>query len=429
MSRQLLSFSSNRVRKAMKSMKSLANISVQEHGVDIFSSYRGKITKDDQTIMVQERVINPKNYELARHASEDRKNFYQGLKARNHEMNIMKHLINHRLKGREVSVKDKSKKRTVKTVKTYNELKRLKRKKVKKEIKKKQKQQKVNFLTEESILQKQPSIDIFNEMKETNWETYLDSQLQKIFPAYSLNTNSLCKNLVNYMTPFEIEKVDDTIREKRLKEITHYNGTVMKTEVKLEKKKTILKKQKTEGDSNQMEDIDKMLNDPELIKKQQELLDVLNKKEAVLEKNKVSTDEFLQKIKEDVDKIKNKRYRSLEPGVGKEESKNEEEKLTPEENDQIKERVINFTLKSFDKFSLEKILTFWAHHKDEIKVAMMKNPNYRVMIREKKEVEEKERKKVTKAVNVKHIYTSPSEDIKKIIPFAAKKYTIQKKDA
>ena len=59
----------------------------------------------------------------------------------------------------------------------------------------------------------------------------------------------------------------------------------------------------------------------------------------------------------------------------------------------------------------------------------MKNPNYRVMIREKKEVEEKERKKVTKAVNVKHIYTSPSEDIKKIIPFAAKKYTIQKKDA
>ena len=387
MSRQLLSFSSNRVRKAMKSMKSLANISVQEHGVDIFSSYRGKITKDDQTIMVQERVINPKNYELARHASEDRKNFYQGLKARNHEMNIMKHLINHRLKGREVSVKDKSKKRTVKTVKTYNELKRLKRKKVKKEIKKKQKQQKVNFLTEESILQKQPSIDIFNEMKETNWETYLDSQLQKIFPAYSLNTNSLCKNLVNYMTPFEIEKVDDTIREKRLKEITHYNGTVMKTEVKLEKKKTILKKQKTEGDSSQMEDIDKMLNDPELIKKQQELLDVLNKKEAVLEKNKVSTDEFLQKIKEDVDKIKNKRYRSLEPVVGKEESKNEEEKLTPEENDQIKERVINFTLKSFDKFSLEKILTFWAHHKDEIKVAMMKNPNYRVMIREKKEVE------------------------------------------
>ena len=168
MSRQLLSFSSNRVRKAMKSMKSLANISVQEHGVDIFSSYRGKITKDDQTIMVQERVINPKNYELERHASEDRKNFYQGLKARNHEMNIMKHLINHRLKGREVSVKDKSKKRTVKTVKTYNELKRLKRKKVKKEIKKKQKQQKVNFLTEESILQKQPSIDIFNEMKVTS---------------------------------------------------------------------------------------------------------------------------------------------------------------------------------------------------------------------------------------------------------------------
>ena len=90
MSRQLLSFSSNRVRKAMKSMKSFANISVQEHGVDIFSSYRGKITKNEQNIMVQERVINPKNYELARHASEDRKNFYQGLKPRNHEMNIMK---------------------------------------------------------------------------------------------------------------------------------------------------------------------------------------------------------------------------------------------------------------------------------------------------------------------------------------------------
>ena len=41
---------------------------------------------------------------------------------------------------------------------------------------------------------------------------------------------------------------------------------------------------------------------------------------------------------------------------------------------------------------------------------------------------EGEKKKPEKAVNVKYVYTSPSEDIKKIIPFASKKYTIQKKE-
>jgi hypothetical protein len=41
---------------------------------------------------------------------------------------------------------------------------------------------------------------------------------------------------------------------------------------------------------------------------------------------------------------------------------------------------------------------------------------------------EPEKKIQEKAVNVKYVYTSPSEDIKKIIPFASKKYTIQKKE-
>ena len=102
--------------------------------------------------------------------------------------------------------------------------------------------------------------------------------------------------------------------------------------------------------------------------------------------------------------------------------------LTPEENEKIKERVINFTLKSFDKFSLENVLKYWIDHRQELKSKIMLNPNYR-SVTEKKDIEEKERKKHQKAVNVKHIYTSPNEEIKKIIPFCSKKYTIQKKDA
>ena len=138
----------------------------------------------------------------------------------------------------------------------------------------------------------------------------------------------------------------------------------------------------------------------------------------------------MAKLQEDIKNIKKKNYRNIEDNkaIIEEESKINEMMLTPEENEKIKERVINFTLKSFDKFSLENVLKYWIDHRQELKSKIMLNPNYR-SVTEKKDIEEKERKKHQKAVNVKYIYTSPNEEIKKIIPFCSKKYTIQKKDA
>ena len=407
--------------------KSNNNLSFQEHN-DIFAPYRGKITKDDGFVQTAMLTINPKNFELARRASEDRKNFLQKLKERNAQANIMKNIIikqRRKLKNAKESAKSKKKKNP--KIKTYNEIKRLKRKKAKKEQKKKQKELKFNIFSENTFASKIiPSFEPYNNSTQ-NWENFLSEKIEKTFPIYSININSLTKNVESYMHNFKIEKIDISQKENLINNIYHFNGDVIKTE---QKKKVEIKAKKPTTDKGDVEDFDKIKKDKEFIKMQQELLEELNKKEQGLEKSKISTDEFLAKLQEDMKNIKKKNYRNIEDNkaIIEEESKINEMLLTPEENEKIKERVINFTLKSFDKFSLENVLKYWIEHRQELKSKIMLNPNYR-SVTEKKDIEEKERKKHQKAVNVKHIYTSPNEEIKKIIPFCSKKYTIQKKDA
>jgi hypothetical protein len=64
----------------------------------------------------------------------------------------------------------------------------------------------------------------------------------------------------------------------------------------------------------------------------------------------------------------------------------------------------------------------------EIGRLLKENPEWNA--RNKKEVNNEIKEKVgnNRSINVKYIYTNPSDEIKKIIPFASKKYIIQKKD-
>ena len=97
-------------------------------------------------------------------------------------------------------------------------------------------------------------------------------------------------------------------------------------------------------------------------------------------------------------------------------------------HDEIKDRVVNYTLKLFDKFSLYNTLKFWMEKRKEIARILKENPEWNKSNKKEVHTEIKEKVGNNRSVNVKYIYSNPSDEIKKIIPFASKKYIIQKKD-
>ena len=109
----------------------------------------------------------------------------------------------------------------------------------------------------------------------------------------------------------------------------------------------------------------------------------------------------------------------------------------------IKQRLIKFTSKAFDKFDLIKVLEYWisktiyiktANHEDlaSLKESIIKKknePKGNTEEEDKKKNKEKEDKKKEKTdTNIKYEFKKPGKDIKKIIPHCNNLFYIIKSD-
>lgn len=302
-------------------------------------------------------------------------------------------------------------------IKTRNEQRRLKLKKINKESKKKLKKR-FNIFNQVSVKNK-PLLDMFKNSKNLseNWKFFLTLKCEKIFPNDLLNINSLTENLQNYLDniPFPVnEDKEDLIQET--KTVRRFNGDVIKTEKAPQKALDNVKNEDLSSSRKQ-----------EMIQKRKEFLQSLHIKESQYEESKKETEDFMLKINKEVEELKKRNLKESGKEAKEEIKEVPSEKISDELSKQIQERIINFNLKTFDKFSLYNIMKFWFDNREALKEKMKKLPNYKEAT-EKKEIEEKEKKRQQKASTVKYIYTTPSDEVRKIIPFCSKKYTIQKKD-
>jgi len=301
----------------------------------------------------------------------------------------------------------------------------LKRKKHKKEQKKKLKKQKVNFL-----LNKQEKIkeELENEEFEklnSDWKNFLSLKISENFPHNSLNTNLLTKKLDDYINNI-LNLKENQINEnyENIDKILNFDNS---KQYETDESKLINKED--------IESIDEKISNNQLIEKRKlnekkELLKKLNEKEKIYEDNNKEASEFVDKLNEYHNYFDKKDYASIKKSVLKveEDDENLKDFTDPNIQDEIKDRVVNYTLKLFDKFSLYNTLKFWMEKRKEIGKLLKENPEWNA--RNKKEVNNEIKEKVgnNRSINVKYIYSNPSDEIKKIIPFASKKYTIQKKD-
>lgn len=93
----------------------------------------------------------------------------------------------------------------------------------------------------------------------------------------------------------------------------------------------------------------------------------------------------------------------------------------------IKQRMISFKLKIFDKVDLKKVINYWLE-----KRAVLKNKKNQRTIIKKEEVritKDKEAKTYEKGeTNVKYIFKKPDQNLLKIIPFCNNIFSIQKSE-
>jgi len=157
----------------------------------------------------------------------------------------------------------------------------------------------------------------------------------------------------------------------------------------------------------------------------------LNKNEKLYEDNNKEANEFVDKLNEYHNYFENKDFDKIKSSVLKVDEGEEgsiKKLYDPNMHDEIKDRVVNYTLKLFDKFSLYNTLKFWMEKRKEIARILKENPEWNKSNKKEVHTEIKEKVGNNRSVNVKYIYSNPSDEIKKIIPFASKKYIIQKKD-
>ena len=287
-----------------------------------------------------------------------------------------------------------------------------KKKKKKKTIKKKKKIKKkkinTNFLLDDTNKYKINQDEEEKEKEEdffTTWKHVLEKKIISIFPPNMINRNALVKNIQKIIDGVKIKKLEDEEMENNLKEIINYDNTIIEPEQeKLEESEIINK----EPIGNYQATIDK----------RKQLYKSMKDNEKSYTQNQKETKDFLEAIKKYKNDLSKRHINRIEQF----EFDDIKGELTNNDEDRIRERIINFNLKTFDTFNLEEIIKFWMKKSEKIK--NIKDDNHDMNINTK----EPEKKKQEKVVNVKYVYTSPSEDIKKIIPFASKKYTIQKKE-
>ena len=370
--------------------------------------------------------IQVKDGKLSIEAENLKKDLFNLLNKRNHNKNLQNIQRNYLIKKENEKKKKKYKKKS--EFKTQYEINMLKRKKHKKEQKKKLKRQKVNFL-----LNKQEKIkeDLENEEFEklnSDWKNFLALKISENFPHNSLNTNLLTKKLDDYLNNIlNLKENQINNNNDKLDIIENFDNSKQyyTDESKLINKEEIesINEKISNDNKNQLIEKRKLNEKKELLKK-------LNENEKKYEDNNKEASEFVDKLNEYHNYFDKKDYDNIKKSVLKveEDNNNLQEFSDPEIQDEIKNRVVNYTLKLFDKFSLYNTLKFWMEKRKEIGRLLKENPEWNA--RNKKEVNNEIKEKVgnNRSINVKYIYTNPSDEIKKIIPFASKKYTIQKKD-
>ena len=399
---------------------------------EIFFPYISNKINNDTNLQTTKKNKNKKKVQvkdgkLSNEAEILKKELYDLLNKRNFNKNLQNIQRNYLIKKENDKKKQKNKKKS--EFKTQYEINVLKRKKHKKEQKKKLKKQKVNFLLNK---QEKINVEIENEQFEklnTDWKNFLALKIAENFPNNSLNTNLLTKKLddyINNILNLKENKINENI--DNIDKILNFDNSKQyyTDEIELKNKEEI----ESQNDDISNNNINLLIEKRKLNEKK-ELLKSLNKNEKLYEDNNKEANEFVDKLNEYHNYFENKDFDKIKSSVLKVdegEEGNIKKLYDPNMHDEIKDRVVNYTLKLFDKFSLYNTLKFWMEKRKEIARILKENPEWNKSNKKEVHTEIKEKVGNNRSVNVKYIYSNPSDEIKKIIPFASKKYIIQKKD-
>ena len=391
-------------------------------------------SKDIITETERNNDIQPKDIRKAEKAYKFYKKFVNEIKDLQTSRRMIKNTINKaklKLKnetGQKRKTEAQKRKKRNKT-KAKKEQKMQKTKKAKRE-EKKQSYFKSNFLTNESYFKQQPydTTETKNEL-DSKWNEILENKIKEIFPPNLINTNLLTRSLQHFINENK-PKINKELIEVNENEEEHIKENLPdENDNKDDNKDKDPKASQSDLNKSRKGEKEKLLDDltekDKDYKEKKKLLNYLIEKDKDYKEKLNETKEFLEEMEQDMKKFENKQYNEI---VNKKEN-NENENIDETKNDIIiKERILNYTMK-LNQFSLVKIVTFWKENIPKLKEQLKKDPNYKTHPQEKKNFNDKEITKQPKAVNVKHIYSEPSEEIRKMIPFCPKKFTIQKKDA
>ncbi len=399
---------------------------------EIFFPYISNKINNDTNLQTTKKNKNKKKVQvkdgkLSNEAEILKKELYDLLNKRNFNKNLQNVQRNYLIKKENDKKKQKNKKKS--EFKTQYEINVLKRKKHNKEQKKKLKKQKVNFLLNK---QEKINVEIENEQFEklnTDWKNFLALKIAENFPHNSLNTNLLTKKLDDYLNNIlnlKENKINENI--DNIDKILNFDNSKQyyTDEIELKNKEEI----ESQNDDISNNNINLLIEKRKLNEKK-ELLKSLNKNEKLYEDNNKEANEFVDKLNEYHNYFENKDFDKIKSSVLKVDEGEEgsiKKLYDPNMHDEIKDRVVNYTLKLFDKFSLYNTLKFWMEKRKEIARILKENPEWNKSNKKEVHTEIKEKVGNNRSVNVKYIYSNPSDEIKKIIPFASKKYIIQKKD-
>ena len=399
---------------------------------EIFFPYISNKINNDTNLQTTKKNKNKKKVQvkdgkLSNEAEILKKELYDLLNKRNFNKNLQNVQRNYLIKKENDKKKQKNKKKS--EFKTQYEINVLKRKKHKKEQKKKLKKQKVNFLLNK---QEKFNEEIENEQFENlnnDWKNFLALKITENFPHNSLNTNLLTKKLDDYLNNIlnlKENKINENI--DNIDKILNFDNSKQyyTDEIELKNKEEI----ESQNDDISNNNINLLIEKRKLNEKK-ELLKKLNQNEKSYEDNNKEANEFVDKLNEYHNYFENKDFDKIKSSVLKVDEGEEgsiKKLYDPNMHDEIKDRVVNYTLKLFDKFSLYNTLKFWMEKRKEIARILKENPEWNKSNKKEVHTEIKEKVGNNRSVNVKYIYSNPSDEIKKIIPFASKKYIIQKKD-
>lgn len=370
----------------------------------------------------------------------------------------------------------------------------LKIKKYKKQAKKKKKEI-GNFLKIKSYTENKNFV--YSNSQFNEWKQFLEEQIRYIFSQKILNTNYMTKTLINNfeITPFlesaKVETINSNLNKlilfndqtykdaEKIKDISNSNRPTINMNFKPENTntdtdvhsntETIIKMRENQFFSQGEED-STIMNQKKKDNEKEKLLIQLKKKLEDLKNRNVFIDEAKKIIGGDqTNKNKNlfaSQKETLKPKPTLERDPTNMKdiifskfgpngifvaddklaKLTPklDSNDKmkVKQRILNHSMKIYDKFDLKKIIIFWRNNmkkeefvnrkkgtiggkskKDEAEAKKLKESNSQ----QKNKVDDK--KTGNNIVHIKQNFAQPNDNVKKIIPFFNNVYTIQKNES